>query len=217
MVRPLIPELYSTLRPPLRLCQSVWHKHCASHGLSHHTQSFASFTVSSLTCPDKKINVNAVIVPRVTCELPSKHIPFDSKWEHLTDLTLADPDFGRPGKIDLLLGVEVFSDVVRQGRRCGAPGSPSAFETDFGWVLAGETNSRQPSSVLLTHHVNVDAGDSLLQKFWEIEEQPADYPILTLEEKSVVQHFKDNHSRDCDGHFIVPLPKKTEVKSLGES
>ena len=38
-----------------------------------------------------------------------------------------------------------------------------------------------------------------------------------LEERSVVQHFQEHHSCDCDGHFIVPLPKKPRVKSLGES
>ena len=84
--------------------------------------------------------MNAVIIPRVTCDLPCQPVPFKTEWSHLADLALADPDFGQPGKIDLLLGVEVFSEVMRQGRRSGMPGSPSAFETDFGWVLAGETS-----------------------------------------------------------------------------
>ncbi len=42
---------------------------------------------------------------RVTCELP---LPFDRRWSHLSGLQLADSKFGRPGRIDLLLGVEVF-------------------------------------------------------------------------------------------------------------
>ena len=79
-------------------------------------------------------------------------------WNHLSDLTLADPDFGQPGKINLLLGVEEFSEVVRQGQWPGKPGSPSAFETDFGWVLAGETNTHVSHLSLLTHHATVDTG-----------------------------------------------------------
>ena len=76
--------------------------------------------------------MSVVIVTRVTCEQPTQPIPFRSEWKHLEDLTLADPDFGRPGKIDILLGIKVFSEVVPQGQWCGLPGSLSAFETDFG-------------------------------------------------------------------------------------
>ena len=187
-------------------------------GLSHslHSQSFTTLVVSPLQDPRREITVNAVITPRVTCDLPTQRIPFDTSWQHLADLTLADPDFGLPGKIDLLLGVDVFVDVMRQGRRRGAPGNPSAFETDFGWVLAGEASSSLNTSVFLTHHVTVDT-DNLLQKFWELEEQTAELSSLTSEELSVVQHFKDYHSRESDGRFIVPLPKKPFTKPLGES
>ena len=49
--------------------------------------------------------MTAIVVPRVTCDLPLHPIPFDLKWTHLNDLPLADPDFGRPGRVDMLLGV----------------------------------------------------------------------------------------------------------------
>ena len=106
-------------------------------GLSHDSpmQAFTKFVVSPLQEPDKAIGVNAVVVPRVTCDLPLQPIPFKTEWSHLTDLTLADPDFGRPGRIEILLAVDVFAEVVRQGRRAGRPGSPSAFETDFGCTV----------------------------------------------------------------------------------
>ena len=40
---------------------------------------------------------------------------------------------------------------------------------------------------------------------------------LTPEEKYVVDHFKDNHSRDEEGRFVVPLPRKAASPPLGES
>ena len=40
---------------------------------------------------------------------------------------------------------------------------------------------------------------------------------LTPEEKYVVDHVKDNHSRDEEGRFVVPLPRKATSPSLGES
>ena len=61
------------------------------------------------------------------CELPSRPVPFKSEWSHLKGLQLADPDFGRPGPIDLLLGMDVFVDILLTGRRLGQHGTPSAF------------------------------------------------------------------------------------------
>ena len=165
----------------------------------------------------KSLSVSAIVVPRVTCDLPVQPIHFDSQWTHLKDLKLADPDFGRPGRIDILLGIDVYTDVLLHGRRSGPPGSPIAFETMFGWVLAGRTNSH--TSVCLsiaTHHVSVTSTDDLLRKFWEIEESPKGLSNLSPDERLVVQHFKDTHTCSDEGRFIVPLPKRPQSKSLGE-
>ena len=40
---------------------------------------------------------------------------------------------------------------------------------------------------------------------------------LTPEERSVMDHFRDHHTRVENGRFMVPLPKKLEVKAIGES
>ena len=40
---------------------------------------------------------------------------------------------------------------------------------------------------------------------------------LSPDERLVVQHFKDTHTRSDEGWFIVPLPKRPQSKSLGES
>ena len=81
-------------------------------------------------------------------------------WRHLSGIKLADPDFGTPGRIDLLLRLR---PLMSQGRRSGAPGTPAAFSTHLDWVLPGGMSSRSPSLSLLT-------GDDLIWKFWEIED-----------------------------------------------
>ena len=40
---------------------------------------------------------------------------------------------------------------------------------------------------------------------------------LSPGERSVVQHFKDNHHRTETRRFVVPLPRKPHAKPLGES
>jgi hypothetical protein len=126
----------------------------------------------------------------------------------LEDIQLADPNFGRPGRIDVLLGVDIFAETLLQGWRIGPPGSPCAFETEFGWVLAGRLDASSPSTHVASHHASLTTGHDLLRLFWEVEEGPKGETILSSEERSVVQHFKETHFRTETGRFIVPLPKK---------
>ena len=73
------------------------------------------FVISPTNSTHKEISVTAVIVSRVTSNLPLKSMQLDAKWKHLSDIQLADPDFGSPGKIDLLLGVDIFITVLLNG------------------------------------------------------------------------------------------------------
>ena len=161
-------------------------------GLSHKSpiQSITNFSISAVKSASKKINVTAVVVPQVTCDLPHHPINLSMKWNHLSNVDLADPGFGQPGRIDVLLGVDIFVQVLLHGRRIGPSGSPVAFETEFGWVLAGETNSCVPSEHITSYHVALATGDDILRRFWEIEQYPLSESILTPEEKTVTQHFK---------------------------
>ena len=79
--------------------------------------------------------------------------------------TLADPDYRRPGKVDLHLGVEVFADVMLHGQQHGPPGSPIAFKTRFGWVLAGNVGDCAPAHHAVVHHASVLTGDDILKRF----------------------------------------------------
>ena len=192
-------------------------------GLSHKApiQSITNFQVSPVRHVKKRIDVTAVVVPKVTCDLPLCPVPFDLQWKHVSDLPLADPGFGQPGRIDILLGVDVFVDVLRHGRWMAPPGSPTALETEFGWVLcgsAGSTNSSTQANLhITTFHTSVASGDDILRKFWEIEESPSHHSSLSMEERTVIRHFESNHSRTKGGRFVVPLPKNPSAKLIGES
>lgn len=107
-------------------------------------QSIASLHISSAHHNGRKIDLTAIVVPRVTCNLPVYPVPFNLTWKHISDVPLADPEFGQPGRIDILLGVDIFVDVLLHGQRTGPPGSPVALETEFGWVLSGSTKQNTP-------------------------------------------------------------------------
>ena len=101
------------------------------------------------------------------------------------------------------------------GQQSGPPGSPSAFETSFRWVLAGNIDMIIPARIAA--HASVISGDDIICKFWEIEESPNSELALSLDEHAVVHHFKVNHHRNNEGRFIVPLPKPPDSKPIGES
>ena len=122
-----------------------------------------------------EFDVTAVIMPRMTYDLPLQPIPFKPEWTHLSDLTLADPDFGVPGRIDLLLGIDVFTRIIRQGRRTGVPGSPSAFETMFGWVLAGETNICVSNLSVVRRYLSLERSLQSKNRFDELSSVMEEY------------------------------------------
>ena len=55
------------------------------------------------------------------------------------------------------------------------------------------------------------------RKFLEIKDYRMKQPVLSPEERTVVQHFKPSHSIGSHGRFIVPLQQKSGVKALRES
>ena len=81
----------------------------------------------------------------------------------------------------------------------GPPRTPSAIQMAFGWVLSRSINVEHPSSEQITACSTVLQGDDLMRKFWEVE-------------KTVQQHFDTAHTKDKNGTFIVPLPRKENVE-----
>ena len=130
---------------------------------------------------------------------------------------LADPEFGTPAKIDLVLGTDVYNNVIRHGRRSGPPGSPTAHRTAFGWVLAGTVHASGLTRNVDTCCLSSVSSDEALRAFWEIENCKFTEPALSLEERAVVNHFEETFTRDERGRFIVHLPKKNDCPKLGES
>ena len=90
----------------------------------------------------KQIEVEAAVLPKVTGDLRTIPVSPVTQWKHLSGLELADPDYGTPAQVDILLGGKVFSKAILHGRQFGPTGAPSAFKTRFGWVLYRETKGQ---------------------------------------------------------------------------
>ena len=69
----------------------------------------------------------------------------------------------------------------------------------------------------LSHVCCVTLDDNSLRQFWEVEDHDLQKPILSQEEKIIIEHFKKCHIRDKEGRLIVPLLRKASVTPLGKS
>ena len=173
---------------------------------------------------DYSLGVSAFSMDRITNSLPSFELQ-NQYWDHLQGLQLADPEFLVPSDIDILLGVwsmllgVFYGELIQSEVRKDGPHDPVAQLTHFGWVVLGPTEELGSSQVI-SSHVLVEHDDlrDILIRLWEQDEvlitTEAD---VTPEEAECKKHFKQTHSRDISGRYIVRLPLVSSPQELCES
>ena len=182
-------------------------------------------TLASEQQPDWRAEIKLASMPEVIRELPLQHAPGIRDLPHLRHLKLADENFDCPGKIELLLGQNVYrhlfkGSIIRGPRR----EDPEAWLTVFGWTVLGSYKPSQSATHQhkITHFVaSVEAdkeANSILARFQELEE-PSVFTIpLTAAEVRVEEHYARTHKYDADAkRYTVCLPKVEDPPKLGES
>ncbi|XP_047019136.1 uncharacterized protein LOC124629667 [Helicoverpa zea] len=168
-------------------------------------KSSVILTLRSRIDPSVVIRVNAFVLKSVTALLPSTKVT-RVEWVDLTDDDLADPEYYRPNKIDVLLGADVYSQVIQEGIKKNVTGTLLAQDTKLGWILSGTLDVDQTiNSHITVMHSRVE-GDDMLRKFWELEEPSGTKEMLTEEETKCEELFKTTTTRDKDGRYVVRLP-----------
>lgn len=166
------------------------------------------------------LSVNFLVVQRITSEMPALQLD-RKKWPHLDTLDpLADPNFHHPSEIDLLLGVEIWSNIVVDGLEPSRNGGPTGQLTKLGWVIFGRTVTATSlclrSRVFVVQARQFDPVDKLLQRFWEVEE-PVKLSKRSKDEEFVEDLFVRTTQRTEEGRYIVRIPFREPTPDLGES
>lgn len=174
------------------------------------TASIAKGTMSVTfgSCIDKNYTqcVDALIVRTITQIRPPHSIDNVANWQHIHGLELADPTHMNDSKIDLLLGADVYGEIVLNGLKKGQPGAPIAQHSKLGWILFGKVDSSVPDEQVLCNftQTNTDLTHQL-HKFWELEEI-VEKKMFTTEEQEIENRFVKETKIGPDGKFIVRLP-----------
>ena len=100
----------------------------------------AKLTISSDYTKDWSKKITVAGMDKVTRQLPLQSAPSVRELTHIKDLFLADNQFDKPGKIDLLLGQNIRRHLFLPGMKRGAKDQPEAWHTVFGWTILGTYN-----------------------------------------------------------------------------
>lgn len=202
----------------LQLQQDPTSKHISGLGENSTKRiKVMKLTIKPRFYSDINLEVDCYILKRLTKTLPDADINTEN-WHHLKNLRLADPTFNLKGQIDVLLGTDVVSEILKSGFIKGPKGTPMAQETTFGWIISGNIDPKYPTKTIKCL-VSTKHDDQDLSKFWEMEEL---HPKrnLTPDELACEEIYKETHSRDKDGIFTVKIPFKNRQfgpSSLGQS
>lgn len=157
-----------------------------------------------------------LVVPNVTSNLPVASIDSRS-WRIPSGLHFADPKFHSPGEIDMVIGNEVFFDLIKNGRmKLGVDGVTLA-ETKLGWIVAGSVPIKGRSNRRVCQlNRNDEMLNQTMSKFWELESVYPEKPT-TVAEAVAEEHFKATHYRESSGRYVVRLPFNGMESQLGDS
>lgn len=127
------------------------------------------------------ISCAPIILPRITGAMSSVklHSVIRAMFK---DIGFADPHFDMPGPIDVLLGTDNYTSILKDGGRVihkeGLP--PPLFETVLGWILSGRSSLTCSALLILLFVMTEPSLDQLLRNFW-----------ITKEPSSPSVHFTD--------------------------
>ena len=147
-------------------------------------------------------------IPQSTFDCSSLGIP--------SNIKLADPNFYQSQEIEILLGANIFYNLLLKDQINLGKNKPIIQNTLLGWVISGSFSDQRQD---LSHCYFLQNNDlsNQLESFWSIEECSVKEQIYSKEEQEVEQFFRDTVKRDETGKFLVRLPFKENYLDLGDS
>jgi len=114
-------------------------------------------------------NIECIVLPKITQKLPQKFYPV-SEFKIPSNIALADPNFNIPGDVDLLIGAQLFWQLICVGQIRACKAHPTLQKTKLGWVISGMAHgSSKRETPVLCHLTTANELDKSISRFWEVE------------------------------------------------
>ncbi|XP_050555834.1 uncharacterized protein LOC126911643 [Spodoptera frugiperda] len=170
--------------------------------------------------------LNCSVLPKITFCLPNSRLDFNS-FQIPQNVKLADPDYYVPSEIDILIGADVFWDLLQVGL-IRLPTGPYLQNTRLGWVISGtvlgkkvlSTNNQTSSNNNIIYCSLSTSLEGQLKRFWELEEVDSGKSsnnTYTEDDRLCEDLFTSTTIRDSEGRFAVRIPLRESADSHGDS
>ncbi|GFS50021.1 integrase catalytic domain-containing protein [Trichonephila clavipes] len=137
-------------------------------------------------------NADFFVVPRITDVIPSQ--PFNVSLGNFSREKLADENFNIPGNIDLLLGAEIFYEILLPGQTNLLNTKLIFQNTVFGYIASGSipvSSENKPHCGLIKDNVDLE---KTMRRFWEIENVE---PETMKNKETIISHSVEReHGRE---------------------
>ncbi|XP_054746732.1 uncharacterized protein LOC129251360 [Anastrepha obliqua] len=131
-----------------------------NNSISAQVRQACSLQLRSSIDPYVKINTIALVLPQLTGNLPTCLVSAMTR-QAFPDLTLADKRFFVNEPVDLVLGGDIYPQIILSGLKKNVLSTLLAQETVFGWILTGRAETVSPPNkiVSLFSEVTLDYGE----------------------------------------------------------
>ncbi|GFX38365.1 integrase catalytic domain-containing protein [Trichonephila clavipes] len=150
---------------------------------------------------------------QITDLIPNKVIDVDVNVSEF--VPLADDKFNIPERTDMLLGAEIFYELLKPGKFYCDNSHLVSQNTVFGYVVSESVDQVTENRV----HCGLIVDDDLnktLKKFWEIEGVHIE-PKVDTEVSLCEDHFVRTHRRNCEGRYVVSMALNKDPSCIGNS
>ena len=138
-------------------------------------------------------------------------------WKHLENVQF--PEVSTPHVVDILIGID-YVELHQSYREVrGGTGEPMARLTPLGWTCVGLVSDQQgrnmTSGTYFTQSEDSEL-NSILHKFWEVEQFPTSKQNLNKMDESIVETVKETMRHEND-RYEVGIPWKQSSEKLPDS
>lgn len=160
-----------------------------------------------------QVKVSCFVIPKITQSLPGSYV--DKRYITIPPgIQLADPTFNIPTAIDILVGAEVFWDVLGSDTIDLGNNQPRFQSSKLGWLISGRV-SQLRKQLPVCHFLSQQESDQLT-RFWELD-TVSSASCYSSEEQACEKLFQETTYRDASGQFVVTIPLKDSPECLGDS
>lgn len=172
---------------------------------------------------EKRIDVEFWVLPKSSKWapiLPDNDIPREA-IEGQLQTQMADPTFWRADEVSILLGIEIWAEII-EGNTHKLSQRLVSQESQLGNLIFGrigeqELNEiKEQKSERKIFTVSLNELDETLKRFWHFEDLPL-CAQPNSEHDFVERMFNETHYREPNGRFVVKIPMKPTITTLGSS